>query len=60
MAERIAGRVLVGEPEGERPSGRRKRRWEDNIKIDRKVVRAWTGLISLRIGTSGGLMLTRQ
>ena len=61
MEERIAGWVLVGEPEGERPSGRRKRRWEDNIKIDRKaVVRAWTGLISLRIGTSGGLMLTRQ
>ena len=27
-------RVLVGKPEGKRPLGRPKRRWEDNIKID--------------------------
>ena len=27
-------RVLVGEPEGKRPVGRRRRRWEDNIKMD--------------------------
>jgi hypothetical protein len=27
-------RVLVGRPEGKRPLGRPKRRWEDNIKID--------------------------
>jgi hypothetical protein len=26
-------RVLVGKPEGTRPLGRRRRRWEDNIKI---------------------------
>jgi hypothetical protein len=26
--------VLVGKPEGKRPLGRPKRRWEDNIKID--------------------------
>jgi hypothetical protein len=26
-------RVLVGKPEGKRPHGRPKRRWEDNIKI---------------------------
>jgi len=25
-------RVLVGKPEGKRPLGRPKRRWEDNIK----------------------------
>jgi hypothetical protein len=25
-------RVLVGEPEGKRPLGRPRRRWEDNIK----------------------------
>ena len=25
--------VLVGKPEGKRPLGRPKRRWEDNIKI---------------------------
>jgi hypothetical protein len=27
-------RVLVGRPEGKRPLGRPKRRWEDNIKLD--------------------------
>jgi hypothetical protein len=27
-------RVLVEKPEGKRPLGRRRRRWEDNIKID--------------------------
>jgi hypothetical protein len=31
-------RVLVEKPEGKRPMGRLKRRWEDSIKIDfRKV-----------------------
>ena len=27
-------RVLVGKPEGKRPLGRSRRRWEDNIKMD--------------------------
>ena len=27
-------RVLVGKPEGKRPLGRHRRRWEDNIKTD--------------------------
>jgi hypothetical protein len=27
-------RVLIGRPEGKRPLGRPRRRWEDNIKID--------------------------
>jgi hypothetical protein len=26
-------RVLVGKPEGKRPRGRPRRRWEDNIKM---------------------------
>jgi len=31
--------VLVGKPEGKRPLGRPRRRWEDNIKMDlRKLV----------------------
>jgi hypothetical protein len=35
MGERIgAYRVLVGKPEGRRPLGRPRRRWEDNIKLD--------------------------
>jgi hypothetical protein len=27
-------RVLVGRPEGKRPLGRSRLRWEDNIKLD--------------------------
>ena len=27
-------RVLVGKPEGKRPLGRPRRRWEDDIKMD--------------------------
>jgi hypothetical protein len=27
-------RVLVGRPEGKRPLGRPRHRWEDNIKLD--------------------------
>jgi hypothetical protein len=27
-------RVLVGKPEGKRPPGRPRRRWENNIKMD--------------------------
>jgi hypothetical protein len=27
-------RVLIGRPEGKRPLGRPRRRWEDNIKLD--------------------------
>jgi hypothetical protein len=26
-------KILVGKPEGKRPLGRRRRRWEDNIRI---------------------------
>jgi hypothetical protein len=31
--ERGVYRVLVGKPEGKRPLGRPRRRWEDNIKM---------------------------
>jgi len=31
-------RVLVGKPEGKRPLGRPRRRWENNIKIDLQEV----------------------
>ena len=31
-------RVLVGKPEGKRPLGRPRRRWEDNIKRDLQEV----------------------
>jgi len=48
-------RVLVGKPEGERPLGRLRRGWEDNIKMDFQEVGcgAWTGSGWLKIGTGG-------
>ena len=60
MARMVEGRgvhkFLVGKPEGKRPMGRPRRRWEDNIKMDLQevggVVR--TGWSWLRIGTGGG------
>jgi hypothetical protein len=41
-------RVLVGKPEGKRPLGRPRCRWEDNIKMDLQEVECgdmdWIGL----------------
>jgi hypothetical protein len=51
--KRNAYRLLVGKPEGKRPLGRSKRRWVDNIRMDRVM---WTGLVWLRIGTGGELL----
>jgi hypothetical protein len=31
-------RVLVGRPEGKRPLGRPRRRWEDNMKMDLREI----------------------
>ena len=36
-------RVLVGKPEGKRPLGRPRRRWENNIKMDFQEVRGSCG-----------------
>ena len=39
MGDRIAVyRDLVGKPEGKRPLGRPRHRWEDNIKMDLQKV----------------------
>jgi hypothetical protein len=44
MGERRgAYRGLLGRPEGRRPLGRPRRRWEDNIKMDLQEV-GWGGL----------------
>jgi len=41
-------RVLVGKPEGKRPLGRPRHRWEDNIKMDlQEVVRGGMDWIDL-------------
>jgi hypothetical protein len=37
MTNKGVHRVLVGKPEGKRPLGRHRRRWEDNIKMDLQV-----------------------
>jgi hypothetical protein len=52
---RGAYRILVGRPEGKRPLGRPRRRWEDTIKMDLQEA-GWTESIWLRIGTDGGLL----
>jgi hypothetical protein len=36
--DRVVHRVLVGKPEGKRPLGRPRHRWEDNIKTDLQEV----------------------
>ena len=36
-------RVLVGKPEGKRPLGRPRRRWEDNIRMDLQEVEGGCG-----------------
>jgi len=45
-------RVLVGKPEGRRPLGRLRHRWEDNIRMYLREVRCgcvdWTKLVQDR------------
>jgi len=36
--DRVVQTVLVGKPEGKRPLGRQRHRWEDNIKMDLQEV----------------------
>ena len=50
-------RVLVGKPEGKKPLGRPRLRWEDNIKMDLQEAGCggtWTGSIWFRVGIGGG------
>jgi hypothetical protein len=48
LERRGAYKVLVGKPEGRRPLGRYRHRWEDNIKTDLREVGCecvdWIGL----------------
>jgi hypothetical protein len=36
--ERKVYKVLVGKPEGKRPTGRPRRRWEDGIRMDLREI----------------------
>jgi hypothetical protein len=42
-AKRNAYRLLVGNPEGKRPLGKPRHRWEDNIRADLKEM-GWGGV----------------
>jgi hypothetical protein len=39
--ERNVYKVLVGKPEGKRPLGKRRRRWEDGIRMDLREIGLW-------------------
>jgi hypothetical protein len=54
--KRNAYRTLERKPERNRPLGRPRLMWVDNIKMDLRDGVVWTGSIWLRIGTSGGLL----
>jgi hypothetical protein len=59
--ERKVYKVLVGKPEGKRPLGRPRRRWEDWIRMDLREIGlgVWIGFDWLRTGTGGGLWRVR-
>jgi hypothetical protein len=48
----------VGKPEGKRPLGRPRRRWEDGIRMDLRKIgwEEWSGFSWLRIGADGELL----
>jgi hypothetical protein len=51
--------MLLGKPEGKRPLGRPRRRWEDGIRMDLREIcwgGVWIEFDWLRIGTSGKLL----
>jgi hypothetical protein len=52
--ERNLYKVLVGIPEGKRPLGRPRRRWEDGIRMDLREIGwgsvEWTQLVQDRDG----------
>jgi hypothetical protein len=55
--KRNAYMILVGKPEGKRPLGRPRHRWDSSIKMDFREI-GWGGMdwLWLRIGTSGGVV----
>jgi hypothetical protein len=53
---RGAYRILVGRPEGWRPLGRPRHRWEDNIKMDFQEV-GWEGMDWIDMAQDRGRLL---
>jgi hypothetical protein len=56
--DRIVYRILVGKPEGKKPLGRPRRRWEGGIRMDLREagLGGWSRFNWLRIGTIRGLL----
>jgi 2-polyprenyl-3-methyl-5-hydroxy-6-metoxy-1,4-benzoquinol methylase len=48
-------RVLVGKPEGKRPLGRPRYRWEDNIKMDLQDVGCGGGIEWIELAEDRGM-----
>jgi len=40
--------ILVGKPEGERPLGRHRHKWEDNIRKDLREI-GWEGVVWMHL-----------
>jgi hypothetical protein len=55
---RSAFRAVAGKPEEKKTLGRSRRIWENNIKMDLKIIGlvVWAGLIWFRIGARDGLL----
>jgi hypothetical protein len=53
--ERTVYKFLVGKPEGKKPLGRPRRRWEDGIRMDIRET-GLRGVDWIRTGTGGGLL----
>jgi hypothetical protein len=53
--DRKVYRVLVGKPEGKRPLGRQKRRWEDGIRIDLRETGWGGGMEWIQLAQDRGL-----
>jgi hypothetical protein len=51
--KRNAYSILVGKPEGKRPLGRPRRRWEDNIRKDLREIK-WGGMDWIDLAQDGG------
>jgi hypothetical protein len=47
-AKRNAYRILVGKPEGKRPTGRPRHRWVDSIKMDLREL-GWNGMVCIHV-----------
>jgi hypothetical protein len=56
--ERKVHKVLVGKPEGRRPHGRPRRRWEDGVRMYLWEIGlgVWIEFDWLRTRTGGGLL----